>query len=67
MVSLALWTDSDLKFQIIEYFSADKKGCAKSFQLCPTLSDPIDCGPWDPPGKNTGVDCHALLQGVFLT
>ena len=19
--------------------------------------------PWDPPGKNTGVDCHALLQG----
>ena len=19
------------------------------------------------PGKNTGVDCHALLQGIFLT
>ena len=19
--------------------------------------------PWDSPGKNTGVDCHALLQG----
>ena len=23
--------------------------------------------PWDPLGKNTGVRCHALLQGTFLT
>ena len=23
--------------------------------------------PWDSPGKNTGVGCHALLQGIFLT
>ena len=23
--------------------------------------------PWDSPGKNIGVDCHALLQGIFLT
>jgi len=23
--------------------------------------------PWDSPGKNTGVDCHFLLQGMFLT
>ena len=23
--------------------------------------------PWDFPGKNTGVSCHFLLQGVFLT
>ena len=23
--------------------------------------------PWDPPGKNTGVGCHFLLQGIFLT
>ena len=22
---------------------------------------------WDSPGKNTGVDCHFLLQGIFLT
>ena len=22
---------------------------------------------WDFPGKNTGVGCHALLQGLFLT
>ena len=22
---------------------------------------------WDPPGKNTGVGCHFLLQGIFST
>ena len=40
---------------------------AKSRQSCPTLCDPIDRSPpgscpWDPPGKNTGVGCHVLLQ-----
>ena len=40
----------------------------KSLQSCPTLCDPIDSSPtrlpcpWDSPGKNTGVDCHFLLQ-----
>ena len=45
---------------------------AKSHQLCLTLRL---CGlwparllcPWDSPGKNTGVGCHALLQGIFPT
>ena len=23
--------------------------------------------PWDSPGKNTGVGCHPLLQGIFQT
>ena len=23
--------------------------------------------PWDSPGKNTGVGCQAILQGIFLT
>ena len=23
--------------------------------------------PWDSPGKNVGVGCHALLQGIFPT
>ena len=41
-------------------------------QSCPTLCDPMDCSPPGsslpgiPPGKNTGVGCHALLQGIFL-
>ena len=43
--------------------------CAKSLQSCPTLCDSMDRGQprclrlWDSPGKNTGVDCCALLQG----
>ena len=24
-------------------------------------------GPWESPGKNTGVGCHFLLQGIFPT
>ena len=24
-------------------------------------------GPWDSPGKNTGVGSHSFLQGIFLT
>ena len=44
-------------------------------QLCPALCDPMDCSPLgsfvhrDSPGesKNTGVSCHALLQGIFPT
>ena len=23
--------------------------------------------PWDFPDKNTGVGCHSLIQGIFLT
>ena len=42
-------------------------------QLCLTLCNPMDCSPpgssclWDSPGKNTGVGCHALFQGIFPT
>ena len=37
---------------------------------CLTLATPwtVACQAplsWDSPGKNTGVDCHALLQGIF--
>ena len=31
-----------------------------------TLYNPIVC-PWNSPGKNTGLDCHFLLQGIFPT
>ena len=40
-------------------------------QSCLTLCEPIDCSPpdssvhGDSSGKNTGVGCHALLQGIF--
>ena len=42
-------------------------------QLGLTFCDPKDCSPpgssvhGDSPGKNTGMGCHALLQGIFST
>ena len=36
-------------------------------QSCPTLCNPMDCSPRNLPGKSTGVGCHFLLQGIFLT
>ena len=43
---------------------------AKWLQSCPTLDTwTVACQtscPWDSPGKDTGVDCHFLLQGIFL-
>ena len=39
-------------------------------QLCLTLCDLMDCSPpgssvhGDSPGKNTGVSCHSLFQGI---
>ena len=46
---------------------------SKSLQSCLTLCDPMDCSlpgsfvHGDSPGKNTGVCCHYLLQGIFPT
>ena len=43
---------------------------AKLLQSCLTLWDPMDCSPpdssahGDSPGKDTGVGCHALDQGI---
>ena len=35
--------------------------------LCVTLQPARLLCPWDSPGKNIGVGCHALLRGIFLT
>ena len=46
---------------------------AHSLQSCPTLCNPMDYNPpgssvhGDSTGKNTGVGCPALLQGIFPT
>ena len=43
-----------------------------SHSVMPDSVTPMDYSParllcpWDSPGKNTGVGCHALLQGIFL-
>ena len=47
--------------------------CVKSLQSCLTLCNSMACSlssllcPWRSPGKNTGVDCRALLQGILWT
>ena len=61
---------------MIKRKSGIKRACmhAKSLQLRPILCDSMYglqptgllC-PWDSPGKNTEVGCHALLQGIFPT
>ena len=37
---------------------------AQSLQSCLTLCNPMDQGPL---GKNIGMGCHVLFQGIFLT
>ena len=47
--------------------------CVLDTQSWPTLCDPLDCSlpgssvHGDSQGKNTGVGCHALFQGIFPT
>ena len=40
--------------------------CVQLFATPWTIPCQILC-PWNSPGKNTGVDCHFLLQGILLT
>ena len=69
-------TKADLRQQrepVLKYFTCMyHQRCV----LCCAVSDsfdPMDCSPpgssvqGDSPGKNTGVGCHALLQGFFPT
>ena len=43
--------------------ASDMSNSLQSYGLEPTR---LLCS-WDSPGKNTGVGCHALLQGIFPT
>ena len=40
--------------------------CVQLFATPWTVATRLLC-PWDFPGKNTGVECHFLLQGIFPT
>ena len=58
----------------ISLFSMSKSALLCLFtKLGPTLCNPMNCSPpgsyvhGDSTGKNTGVGCHVLLQGIFLT
>ena len=43
--------------QTVMFVSLQPHGLQPTRLLCP----------WDSLGKNTGVGCHSLLQGIFLT
>ena len=42
--------------------------CVSCVSLRPSGQQPVKllC-PWESPGNNTGVGCHAFLQGIFPT
>jgi len=60
-VSLQITRFLDLFFKL---FYAYSFACV--LQSCLYDSTRLLC-PWDSPDKNTGVGCHALLQGIFPT
>ena len=55
-----------------ETFLLSSRDDVVSHSSCPTPYDPVDhslpgsSAPGDSPGKNTGVGCQFLLQGIFL-
>ena len=72
---ILLWPPRSVSLLTFSHTSYTPPLCAvlchsKSY---PTLCDLMDCSPpgssvrGDSPGKNTGVGCHALLQGIFPT
>ena len=56
---------------MLDQLSFLPKSCCLVAQSCPTLCNPMDCNPpgssvhEDFPGKNTGMGCHAFLQGIL--
>ena len=66
------WEDAEFSFGQAEFKVPEERVLCLVAQSCPTLCNPIDCSlqgssvHGDSPGRSTVVDCHALLQGIFL-
>ena len=64
---------SGLLDKLIYSLFYEKSCCCLVTKLCPALLGPhgLQCTkllcPWNFPGKNIGVSCHFLLQGIFPT
>ena len=63
----------EIKIETVRYHYIPTVLCLVA-QSCLTLCGPMDCPRGtgssvhgDSPGKNTGVGCHVLLQGIFPT
>ena len=62
-----------LELSLLAWFYHFALSCPKWSVSCSVVSDscdPMDCSlpgsscPWNSPGKDTGVGCHFLLQGI---
>ena len=56
----------------VKFYRKDVCVCVLVVQSCATLWTPWTVAHqapllWNSPDKNTGVGCHFLLQGIFLT
>ena len=67
------WNRNHLQILRISGCGQPSAALCLAAQSYPTLWDPMHCSPpgssvlGDFPGKNTGVGCHALLEGIFPT
>ena len=73
------FSSSALRSSHLEFFAGELRpggggGGGLVAESWPTLCDPLDCSPpgsslcpWDFPGKNTEVNCHFFLLGIFPT
>ena len=65
------------KFNLLQFWSLEDWSQGSSRRVsCSVVSNSLQphglyptrlLHPWDSPGKSTGVCCHSLLQGIFLT
>ena len=61
---LLIWNGAHFKMVLVCMLNLS--GVSDSFWPWGLLPARLLC-PWDFPGKYTGVGCHFLLQGIFLT
>ena len=64
-----VWSSIPTLLPTSQYSSACMLSCFSHVRFFVTLWTVACQAPlsWNSPGKNTGVGCHALFQGVFLT
>ena len=59
--------DPKLSNLLHSYPQAKVKVLFTRVRLCDWMYPTRLLCPWNSPGKHTGVGCHSLLQGIFLT
>ena len=71
LISMVGWGPQSLGTQEWPLHLFCRHKSSQSLPSCPTLWPhglyPARLCPWDSPGKNTGVGCHFLLQGISPT